>query len=201
MFCLVEIYGQQKAITETGEAVVLYNDGRWTYIERDTLLASEIPFNPEKFKKSKKSTFLLKSTRVDIGCWLDPKKWTFQKAEEHDAAEYEINNDEKGLYGLLITEKIEIPVETLANIALDNARDVAPDIKIINKEYREVNGLKVLMLRMTGTIQEILFSYYGYYYSNDDGAVQFLVYSSKENIDANIEEIESLLNGMVEVRE
>lgn len=133
-----------------------------------------------------------------MGCYLDPVKWTFKRAEENEAAEYEINNMELGLYGMMITEKLDLPLEALANIALDNARDAAPDVQVIKKEYRMVNGLKVLMMRMTGTIQNIKFSYYGYYYSTSMGATQFLVYSSEDLVDKNLGEIEELLNGLVE---
>ncbi len=198
---ILNAHGQQKAVTETGETVVLYNDGRWIYINRDTLVAAEIKTNPQKFERNKKASFLLKSTRIDVGCWLDPKKWTFQKAGEKDASEYEINNVDAGLYGLLLTEKINLPIESLANIALMNAREAAPDVIITTKEYREVNGLRVLMMQMTGTIEDIPFSYYGYYYATQKGAVQFLVYSSKENVEANLADIEILLNGLVEISE
>lgn len=194
------LYGQQKAVTETGDEVILYADGRWKYVAKDTLTASEIATNPVKFEKSPASTFLVKSTRINVGVYLDPKKWTFQKAEGHEAAEFEINNEDLGLFGLVITENLNLPVETLANIAIENARAAAPDVVINHKEYRKVNGADVLMMRMTGTIQDILFSYYGYYYATPVGAVQFLVYSSKENVDKHTQEIEALLNGLVEVK-
>lgn len=192
-------YSQQKAVTETGETVVLYSDGRWVYTNQDSLVASDIATNPKKFEKNNKASFLVKSSKIDVGCWLDPKKWTFQKATGHDAAEFEIENAELGLYGLMITENLQLPVESLANIALGNARKAAPDVQLISKEYRNVNGIKVLLMHMTGTIQDILFSYYGYYYATETGAVQFLVYSSKETVDSHIEDIESLLNGLVEI--
>jgi hypothetical protein len=193
------VFAQIKAVTDTGDEVILYKDGRWAYVAKDTLTAATITTNPSKFKKSSEASFLAKSTRVPVGVWLDPKVWTFQKAPGHDAAEFEINNDDAGLYGLVITENLELPLESLANIAIDNARAAAPDIQIINKEYRNVNGVNVLMMRMTGTIQDILFSYYGYYYATPRGAVQFLVYSSKENVDTHISTIENLLNGIVEL--
>ena len=53
------------------------------------------------------------------------------------------------------------------------------------------------MLRMTGTIEDIRFSYYGYYFAADGGATQFLVYSSDTFMDENIDTVEQLLNGLV----
>jgi hypothetical protein len=195
------IKAQQSAVTETGEEVILYDDGTWIYKHKDTILAEDIHLNPVKFTRDSNSTFLLKSTRINIGCYLDPKQWTFKRMDESEAAEYEINSINLGLYGMMITEKLDLPLESLANIALDNAHNAAPDVKVTAKEYRIVNGLKVMMMRMTGTIQDIRFSYYGYYYSTDKGATQFLVYSSEDLVDEHITEIEQLLNGLVKIKD
>ena len=197
----IDVSGQQKAVTETGETVVLYSDGRWAYVNKDTIREAEIPTHPKQFNRDTGASFLVKSSKMNIGVWIDSSAWSFEKSASHDAAEFEFVNEEKGLYGLTITENLDLPMEALANIALDNAREAAPDVKVISKEYRMVNGLKVLMMHMTGTIQDILFSYYGYYYTSGNGALQFLVYSSKENVDSNVNEIERLLNGLVEVKE
>lgn len=198
-------YAQTNAVTEDGDKVVLYDDGTWEYADEvsdgvnDTIVADEILLNPLSFSKSDESTFLLRSERINIGCWVDTTKWSINKAPDNEAAEFEINHRGEDLYGMMITEKLDLPLESLANIALDNARDAAPDVKVLDKQYRYVNGIKVLMMRMTGTIQEIKFSYYGYYYSTPNGATQFLVYSSVDNVEKNMAEIEALLNGLVEL--
>lgn len=201
VFVSLASFSQQTAVTETGDIVILYDNGTWSYLHKDTIAADDILINSEKFFKSDSALFLLKSTRIDMGCFLDPKKWTVEKTNENEAAEYEINNMGLGLYGMLITENINLPLESLANIALDNARVAAPDVTVTDKQYRYVNGLKVLMMRMTGTIQGFRFSYYGYYYSTKNGAAQFLVYSSEDIVNQNLTEIEALLNGLVEIRE
>ena len=195
------IFSQQTAVTETGDVVILYDNGTWSFLQKDTISVEDIEVNPIRFTKSATSLFLLKSTRVNVGCYINPEKWSFTKTKENEAAEYEINNMKLGLYGMLITEKLDLPLESLANIALDNARDAAPDVEITEKEYRYVNGLKVLMMRMTGTIQDIRFSYYGYYHSTKNGATQYLVYSSEEIVNQNLSEIEELLNGLIEMNE
>ncbi len=189
---------QQTAVTQTGERVVLYSDGHWEYVNRDSLNELLIPTNPEPFVKSKKSDFLLKSKRIPIGVWLDPKAWTFEAQNAGEAAEYELDHKNGSLYALMINENLDVPLTTLGNIALDNAREAAPDVKVISKEYRKVNGLTILMMRMTGTIQDIRFSYYGYYYAGNGHATQFLVYTSEDFMEENIPVVEELLNGLVE---
>ena len=100
---------------------------------------------------------------------------------------------------MIISEKMEIPLETLKSIALNNGRKAAPDLKITKEEYRIVNGAKVLLLQMNGTMQGIKFSYYGYYFSNSNGTVQFVTYTSTNLITSYLPKIELLLNGIVEL--
>jgi hypothetical protein len=190
---------QLTAVTETGNLVILYDNGTWTYMHKDSINSNEVPVNSASISINPNSLFLLKSTRINMGSYVDTTKWTIKRLDDGEAAEFEINNMESGLYGMLITEKLNLPLESLANIAMDNAKTAAPDVQVIDKQYRTVNGLKVLMMHMTGTIQGIKFSYYGYYYASPAGATQFLVYSSEEIVKQHIPDIEELLNGLVEL--
>jgi len=191
------LFGQQKAITDTGDEVILFEDGTWVYQSEDLFKKNEIPVNEKKYKKEKNSNFLLKSNKLNIGFWLNPKEWAFKKAVENPVAEYELHLKKGDLYALVITEKIEIPLETLKGIALENGKSVAPDLKIVKEEYRNVNDTKVLLLQMDGTTQGIKVTYYGYYYSNYQGTVQFITYTSQNLFKELKEECERFLNGFV----
>ena len=191
------LFGQQKAITDTGDEVILFEDGTWVYQSEDLFKKNEIPVNEKKYKKEKNSNFLLKSNKLNIGFWLNPKEWAFKKAVENPVAEYELHLKKGDLYALVITEKIEIPLETLKGIALENGKSVAPDLKIVKEEYRNVNDTKVLLLQMDGTTQGIKVTYYGYYYSNYQGTVQFITYTSQNLFKELKEECERFLNSFV----
>ncbi len=193
------IDAQKKAVTETGEEVILFEDGTWKYENTPPTISEEIKLNPSTFKKSPKASFLLKSSRFNIGFWMDSKVWTFKKATNNESAEYELHAKDLDIYGMIITETIEIPLETLKDIALSNGKGVAPDLHVTKEEYRMVNGLKILLLQMDGTVKGIKFSYYGYYYSNANGTVQFITYSSQKIIEENRTICEDLLNGIFEV--
>lgn len=202
LFCLLSITfskAQQKAVTETGEEVILYDDGTWKYQNKSPSVTAEIPINPTKFKKGKQSTFLLKSKTIDMGFWLDPKKWSFEKNTSEADIEYDLQLKDGGLYSMIICEKIQIPLETLKTIAFANGQDAAPDLQIVKEEYRKVNGLDVLHLRMDGTVQGIKFSYYGYYFSNEKGTVQFITFTSQNLMEDYEKEAEQLLNGLVDL--
>lgn len=194
------VSAQKKAVTETGDEVILFENGTWKYQNEDDLEKTEIPINPKAFKKDKNSTFLLKSNNLNIGFWLNPKLWSFKKANDNPDAEYELTLKDGDLYGMIISEKVEIPFETLKTIAFETARSAAPDLKIMKEEYRIVNGLKVLLLQMDGTMQGIKFSYYGYYFSSTNGTVQFVTYTAQNLLDDYRKECDILLNGFVETK-
>lgn len=193
-------FAKQRAVTETGDQVVLYNDGTWVYAEKDSLHVKEIALNQRPFTKSKKASFLVKSKRIDIGCWIDPKIWKFRSSPGHEAAEFEIDHVDGSMYALIITENLDVATKSLGNLAVQNALAAAPDLKVTAQEYRIVNSIKVLMLRMTGTIEDIRFEYFGYYVAGDGGATQFLVYSSEDFMEDNLAEAEDLLNGLVSLK-
>jgi hypothetical protein len=189
---------QIKAITENGEEVVLFENGQWEYTEGNEYVEEEILMNPVKFTRPATSAFLLKSSKFNVGTYLDSKKWTIEKGKGDDAYEYQLTLNQGDLYAMMITEQVEIPLESLKAIALENARDVAPDVYVVKEEYRMVNGLRVLMMQMNGTLSGIKFSYYGYYFSSEKGTIQFIGYTSQNLLSKYQKTIEDLLNGLVQ---
>ncbi len=192
------IDAQINALTETGDEVILYEDGTWKYLNDSIIENVEIPINEKEFLKDKKSTFLVKSKKLNVGIWINPKNWGFTKGTENDAFEYQFQKKGDDLYAMLISEKMQVPIETLIGIAVENAKSVAPDIKVIKEEYRNVNGIQVLMMQMSGTIQGMRFTYYGYYYSNSNGTIQLLTYTGENLFPNYLNDIEEFLNGLVE---
>lgn len=201
IFAISTAKAQIPAVTETGEEVILHNNGTWEYLNKTEFEKNVIPTNSTKFKKDKDATFVLKSNRINVGIHLDPKKWSFNKGIENGDSEYELQLKNEDLYAMIITEKVEIPIENLRSIALENGRAAAPDLTIVKEEYRKVNGIKVLLLQMNGTIQGIKFTYYGYYYSSPNGTLQFITYTAQNLLDTYLVEIEQLLNGLVVINE
>lgn len=188
---------QITAVTENGDEVLLNADGTWSYLD-GTPEEIEIPLNKGKFSKSSSASFLLKS-KIGLGFYMDPKKWKFSKGASDEDAEFNIELKNGDLYAIIISEKFEIPLASMREIALMNGRDAAPDLRIVEQEYRTVNGNKVLMLRMDGTVQGIKVSYVSYYYSDEDGTVQFVTYTSQSMLKQYQDEIFELLNGMVKL--
>lgn len=200
VFSVFASFAQIKAVTKTGDKVTLFADGTWEYEDKVLVDWDEISVNSKKFKKKTNSDFLVESTKIDIGIWLDPKKWTFEKSGSNEASEYSFTLRDEDLYAMLISEKMEIPIETLKEIVLENAKAAAPNAKISKQEYRNVNGTEILMLQMNGSARGIDFVYFGYYFSNENGTVQLLTYTAKNMFDTYYEEMEDFLNGFVLVK-
>ena len=92
-------------------------------------------------------------------------------------------------------------MESLKQIAVENAKGAAPDAKITYEEYRIVNGVKLLMMKLEGSINGLKFIYIGYYFSNEKGTIQLITYTGTNIVQQYIPEIESFLNGFVVIDE
>lgn len=185
-----------KGITETGDEVILRDDGTWSYVNPSEVEVEEITTNPNKFVKSKRNSFAVKSKKNKSEVWIDAKRWSFEKSAS-GATEYEFELKGEDAYAMMINEAIEMELESLANVAVENARAAAPDVKVINKEYRYVNGKKVIFMQMNGTMSGIKFTYLGYYYSSPSGMTQLVAYTGTSLVDKYKAELENFLNGLV----
>jgi hypothetical protein len=191
------IVAQIKAITDKGDEVILYDNGTWKFSKEFMNADSVIKINPASFTRSASASFLLKSNKTHLGFWLDPKIWSFGKATNNKSAEYELQQKGGDIQALLITENIHLTLEALRNIVIKNAKAASPDYHVVKQEYRIVNGLKVLYMEAEGTISDIKFSFLGYYYSDVNTTLQFLVLAVKDGEIDNEKKAEELLNGLV----
>ncbi|MBK7212313.1 MAG: hypothetical protein IPH88_03230 [Bacteroidales bacterium] len=192
----LSLKAQIRGVTEFGESIMLYDDGTWEYIS-DSIETAEIPVNATPYFKSKASTFLYKSEKLNIGLYSDPAKWVLEEKNDADVAEFTFRMKNEDLYAMIINEKLDVSLENMREIALMNGRTVAPDLVLEAQEMRTVNGMQVLMLQMTGTIQGMKFKYYNYYYTSPEGATQFLTYCSENMFPTYKNDMEVLLNGLV----
>ena len=189
---------QKKAvIKDSGKEVELFDDGTWKYVITD--LSGSIKIDTVILNKLRESDYLIKSAKLKYGIWINKKKWAYEKNKDEEVTptEYSFRLLGQDAYGMIISERIEIPVDNLLDIAFQNAQQAAPDIKLITKELRQINGNLVYFMQMEGTIQGVKFVYLGYYYSDKDGSIQFLTYTSQNMLKQYKAEMETLLNGFV----
>jgi len=150
----------QKAVTDDGQVVILNNDQTWEFANATSTDMPVASVNKKKFAKMSAQSFRVNMLPTNMGIYINPKKWTFSK-DKDDASRLSFrskNPASSDLYAMVIAEGVEIAPETLAKIALENATVAAPDAKILEREYRYVNGSKVLYMVMEGTIDSIKFN-------------------------------------------
>ena len=191
------LYASQKAITDDGKIVILNNNRTWRYDEGISIERNPIKTNNQNFIKQSNSSFRISAVPTTIGVYIDPSQWTYSKDKEERNKLIFQSKRNADLYAMLISEGIQVNIDRLGDLALDNAKSVAPDSKVVKKEYRNVNGSKILYMEIEGTVQSINFKYAGYYSSNKSGSVQLITYSGARLLDANIALAEQLLNGLV----
>ena len=198
MICIPFIgYAGQRAVTEDGSTVILNDDGTWKYDKAESIRKETIPVNNKAFTKGSDATFRMKSRNNTASVYFNPGKWHVVTAKSNESVEKQFRLVDHDMQAMLITEKIEIPIETLAMLALENAKRVAPDAKIVEKEYRNVNGKKLIMLQINGTLMGIKFSYLGYYFTDSYGSTQLVTYTAQNLFAEYRPEAEQFLNGLV----
>jgi len=194
-FLTTSVSGQIKAVTETGDEVILNQDGTWKSATSVTP-SYDTRLDTPVFNKDKNATFLLKGTKINYGIWLDPKKWSFKsKKDENSATEYVLTLKKESAYCIVIPEAIQLSLELVEAAAITNGKSAAPDIHIVREETRKINNNIVKNLELRGTIDGTKFVYFGYYYTGPLGTVQVLCYTSESLFPKYKAEMEELLNG------
>lgn len=190
---------QTKATTEKGEKVVLFDDGTWQYSDSLSIEEQEqvevIKTSDLKFEKASNAKTLTEGKIWKYGIWNNNVKWGISTSSKSQDLYFKMKTGDA--YVMTVAEEIEIPVETLATVAFENAKNRAPDAKLLKKEYRIVNGLKVIHLQIEGTLSGIHFIYSGYYYSCSKGSVQVVGFTAANLFPKFEKDIESFLNGFV----
>lgn len=190
-FLATAVLAQEKATTESGKLVVLNPDGTWKYAAEPVSTPSP---SDSSFVRASSATEEARLNRTGYRLFFDPNKWR-QTGDDLGRASFEHKAGDG--YALAISERIGVPLERLPEIALSNAKSAAPDTTVTLQESRVVNGTKVLVLQMRGTIQDIPFVYYGYYYSGKEGTVQLLTYTAVNLFEEYKADFEQFLNGFV----
>ena len=181
-----------EATTSDGKKVILFPNGTWIY--KDSGVQNESGSN---FTKPQESTKVLKSKKGFFTLWIDPTKWNTEGSSLNPDAEFFLRHTSGDVYAMVIAERIAMPIATLKNLTLENAKRVVPDAEIVLQEERIVNGTKLWNMRIEGTLQGIPITYYGYYWTGQVGSLQVVTYTGKNLFDEFKAEITDLLNGLV----
>jgi hypothetical protein len=178
-----------RATRSDGSVVLLYANGTW---KPDTAVGSSKPSGGSyrKAGTATSSVDLLKGASLAY----DPTKWTLLPSDKLGGRR-QLNHREGDGYALIFAERLQMPMATLKNIVLQNARTAAPDAKVVREEQRTVNGVSVTCMELAGTTHGIPFRYFGYYYAGKAGTIQVITYTGESLFPEYRDDFEELLNG------
>jgi len=168
------IYAQKTihATTEDGRKVLLKSDGTWVFQPETkgvSLSTSSVPPGADSEVTGRHGFYKIAYEKAS---WkLEPKP--------DPPSEFFFEQKEGDVYAMVIAERLEIPLETLKEVALENARSVGEDVTVMLDEKRVVNGVEILAMQFSGVIQGIPFVYYGYYWTGPEGSLQVLTFTGK----------------------
>ena len=192
-------YGKSiKAKTQDGRTVILHADGTWKFLKNKAPGAPEAP-SDNRASKPRRATKKVSDPRGLVELWYIPSKWAaYPKPERLSPdATFALVHKTKEAYALGIIERISMPLETLKKIAVDNAKNVAPDVKVVLDEELQVNGHSASIMGITGTMEGIPFRYHSLYWTGEKGCVQVITYTSQNLFEEYVDDFNDLLHGIV----
>lgn len=181
-----------RGTTEDGRKVILKDDGTWKFSDLP-------PPSPESagnvYRKPAAATTLFNAKGGKFSVWFDPATWRQKSGDLDNKTVFEHKDGD--IYAMVLAERFGMPIESLKEMAIRNARNAAPDLKVTYEENRVVNGKNVLCMKMEGTIEGIPFIYYGYYYADSGGIIQLITYTSQNLFPQYEGEMTKFLDGLV----
>ena len=177
-----------RARTESGREVILSPDGTWKY-------ATESEGHAPATRSTVGKT-LFKARQGNFGLWYDASKWSLYPDNDVEGRiQFKLKRGDA--YGMLIIEELPVPIATLKAAALANAKSAATDAKITFEGSTSIDGKEVMVMKIDGTIQEIPFRYFGYYYGGKNGTIQVLTYTGQSLFEKYEPDFAEFLNGLV----
>ena len=176
-------WGQEvRAVTEDGKQVILRADGTWSFAK--PLQQDEA--KPQLAYVGKRGTFILD---------LVPGKWRRIQTDPNSDAEVAYALRDGDVFGQIIAERIEIPLQSLKKIVLANMQQAAADAKLVQEEKRTVNGKEVQCLTIDATVDGIPLTYHCYLLSCKEGTFQVMTWTGRNLFGEAKPDMEAFLNG------
>lgn len=190
LFLCAPALAQERATTESGRAVILNPDGTW----RNAAEPASTSSGNRTGTRSPTATTKLELGRTGNALFYDLAHWSVT-ADSPGRTLLQLRGGDG--YATVITERISVPMDNIVSLALQMAKQAAPDAKLISQSSRTVNGKLVVVARMSATLQGVPFAYLNHYYSGRTGTVQVMTYTSATLFRDYEQEFEQLLNGLV----
>lgn len=195
LMSLSQAHGQELVKTESGRTIILNANGTWADSLSNTAETAKPPLIGLVRTRNPAATSRHALGRTGYSFYFDPSKWR-KGPEDANRQMFEIKSGDG--YALIISERLNLPLENISQMALKNAQNWDPRAKIDWQELRTVNGSKVIEVQMSVTLQGAKFTYLNYYFSGKEGIIQIMTYCASNLYNELRPELEIMLNGFVE---
>lgn len=209
-FSLQSLFAQTKAVTEYGDTIYVYNDGRWSFEEEIyedddvfelSYLDQELKVDTATlaFYRPEDATKKISSRLGVFDIFYNEKRWKrVPPGEYNDDAEFALLGIDKEIFCIIITEEMMMSNDALLKIALNNMKEyTGENPQIVTVESRKVNGTEVLRGKYRVNISGLDLTFDSYYFSSENGTIQFTTWTGTNIAKKYSTEIEDLLNGLV----
>ena len=173
-------FAEQRVRTAEGREVILRDDGTWIYAD--------------ELKKAPKAVLQFQDKRGNYALYLPPNKW--KKTEGlNESADVQFRHVDGDAFAMVIAERFMLPLDTLKEAAISNIQDIDPAATVVKEERRKVNGREVLCMTINAKPKGIPATYYGYYYTGEEGSIQVITFTAQNLFKEIKPELDAFLNG------
>ena len=119
--------------------------------------------------------------------------WEEQDFDDVDGRQF--FNESDSFFVTLIDETSQIPIDSMPDIAMMNAREVGTDVIEIVRGELNINGNRFTFLEYSANIKDFDVTYLGFYYSDASGTLQIVGWSTSNIFGETRGKIERFASG------
>lgn len=161
-----------------------------------SLVATNVPADTPTYTRSKQASQSVPFKVVGT-LWVDPKVWQTSKEPVVDGSDLELDHVSGNAKVFGMSMKEFAPLNMVLDGFLEGAKENGPDVKLIHREERVVNGSKVLCAEVQQTMGEIPVTMFVYFYTGAYGSIQLVATVASEIFTELRPDIETAMNGLV----
>lgn len=192
--------GQERAITESGDTVVLKPDS--------TLLASKHynldsnfahPENPDTVvKKPDEAADYTSGSPKRYILWYNDETWQKIPPEQiHKKADVALKMKDRLAYASIIYRPFQLDADKMQRVHFSRMKRAVNNAQQLSKGYRVVNGDTMATSKVKYKRSSLTYIYCSQYHSNSHGSVQLYTFTAKRFYPELKNRIHKLLNGLV----
>ena len=125
----------------------------------------------------------------------DTSRWDLDPGVMGDE-EFLFTHHDGDIYAMIIAERTPISWKALRNVVVGNVEAVASESSVLAESTIEQDGVRILCMTISATVDGIDFIYHGYSYTGEVGTIQAVTFTSPNLFAEYRDDMEDFLNGL-----